>query len=220
MRRGITPVVAVTLLLMMTVGAAGGAYAWFSQIQTDAQDRAERQLATDLAVKDTICRGSTAYLYVRNTGDADLRGDTVSLYLYRNGGLLGSSRRDMDGAFMNAGGGGWTRVPAETLLTSGATYTVEMAVPAADTEVSARCSAEPVSNWGFEHGPTGNNVDIPGWVATRDWLDHDTGSNHGVTAGTYAYGEEDCCDAYDDGSGQGSGQWDLYQNISGDLGGA
>ena len=76
-RKGITPVIALVLLLMMTVAAAGMAYVWFMDVQEETQDTVRDSLSqrTDQmagavvidAVYETGVVASTDII-VRNTG--------------------------------------------------------------------------------------------------------------------------------------------------------
>lgn len=43
-RKGITPIIAVVLLLMMTVASAGLAWAWLQSMQTSTQEKMEQQV--------------------------------------------------------------------------------------------------------------------------------------------------------------------------------
>lgn len=88
-RKGITPVIALVLLLMMTVAAAGMAYVWFMDVQEETQDTVRDSLSqrTDQmagavvvdAVYETGVAGSTDII-VRNTGSLTYAAD-VSVFL-------------------------------------------------------------------------------------------------------------------------------------------
>ncbi len=86
-RKGITPVIAVVLLLLITVGAVGAAFGLFQQLQTQAQgqterlDQAQRASQTDIsfvstydATSDSVDdntnhpRNNTINFTIRNTG--------------------------------------------------------------------------------------------------------------------------------------------------------
>jgi len=75
-RKGITPIIAIVLLLMMTVAAAGGAYAWLTQLQDQFQERANENLNRDISVIDMTCYNNDTAGYVevffKNAGSAEL----------------------------------------------------------------------------------------------------------------------------------------------------
>lgn len=97
-RKGITPVVAIILLLMMTVAAAGAAFTWFSQMQEQLQGQAERDLNTQLDVKDLQCDSGANYVNVSitNTGDREIELTTVNLYVRDSSGDLAGTVSGMD----------------------------------------------------------------------------------------------------------------------------
>ncbi|MBU4300558.1 MAG: archaellin/type IV pilin N-terminal domain-containing protein [Nanoarchaeota archaeon] len=75
-KKGITAVVAIVLLLMMTVAAAGLAYMWISQMQTGAQAQGTEQLGkitqttqTAYSIETVNYQSATSMSYIiRNTG--------------------------------------------------------------------------------------------------------------------------------------------------------
>lgn len=91
-RPGITPVVSIVMLLMMTIAATGAAYSWFDQIQQDIQDKAKNKLETSIELRDLQCikdsNGDHMLIALKNTGKRDIRGDSVDLYVYDNNGEL------------------------------------------------------------------------------------------------------------------------------------
>ncbi len=167
-RHGITPVVSIVLLLMMTVALAGAAYSWFNQIQTDIQTDAERQLSTDLEARDVQCVDSPDEDYilaaVKNTGDRDLVGRSVDMYVYDNNGNLHAAPTGMDftnsggtvsagswqwmdgitnpsppgsgAGFLAAGGFGQVQVNITSGLTAGSFYTAEISFTQSDASVN------------------------------------------------------------------------------------
>ncbi|MDY6762027.1 MAG: archaellin/type IV pilin N-terminal domain-containing protein, partial [Candidatus Nanohaloarchaea archaeon] len=84
MRKGITPVVAMVLLLMMTVAAAGAAYVWTQGIITGQQEEAEEQLNTEITVRDLQCTASNGNVefFLDNTGSQTVQASDVTVYLY------------------------------------------------------------------------------------------------------------------------------------------
>lgn len=74
-RKGITPVIALVLLLMMTVAAAGMAYVWFMSVQEETQTTVQEslsertgQMAGAVTIDAVYETGNVAYVAVRNTG--------------------------------------------------------------------------------------------------------------------------------------------------------
>lgn len=84
--KGITPVIAIVLLLMMTVGAVGGAYAWFSGIMQDAQEDANTQQNTEINMYNAECMdigGSFhALFWIENTGDRAVDFSAVDVLVF------------------------------------------------------------------------------------------------------------------------------------------
>ncbi len=117
-KKGITAVVAIVLLLMMTVAAAGLAYMWISQMQTGTQQKTSEQLNTQaqqmqssLNIESVWASGGMMFFSLRNTGST-----TVDL-TYANG-----ARFYVNGAIQTANPTGMTG-----LITPGATFTVQTA---------------------------------------------------------------------------------------------
>lgn len=153
-RHGITPVVSIVMLLMMTVAAAGAAYSWFNQIQTDVQEQATNRLQTSIEVRDLQCLldtdpsddGNTQddlLISLKNTGRRDLSGRSVDIYVYDNNGELYAAITGQNfrtGAnwqmaspsgtgFLESGGFGQVLVdmPSGAQFTNNAFYTVDIA---------------------------------------------------------------------------------------------
>ncbi len=83
-RKGITPVIALVLLLMMTVAAAGMAYIWFQDVQQETQDSVSDSLTqrTDqmagAVVIDAVYEDTNvAQVAVRNTGSVTFSTDVI-----------------------------------------------------------------------------------------------------------------------------------------------
>lgn len=131
---------AIVLLLMMTVAASGGAYAWIGQVQGEATDRADRNLATALAVRDVRCDVSNVTLTLSNTGDRALVGEDADLYVHENGRLVASMDMDIGGAgFAGDGGVGTVSGLLNTSLDPAVTHRVRLAVPDDDLSVEVSC---------------------------------------------------------------------------------
>lgn len=92
-RKGLTPIIAVVLLLMMTVAAAGLAYQFVIGTQTDVQDKVKNQLDTQLGAsdiqwnvesgKDTTVGATpgTMEFTIRNTGKGAIAANSMTLYV-------------------------------------------------------------------------------------------------------------------------------------------
>lgn len=131
-RVGVTPVVSVVLLLMMTVAAAGAAYGWFTQIQNDIQAEASRQFETDMSTKDLRCirnaTGSYIFVALKNSGSRDVEGAEVDLFIYDNNNNIFEVAENLDWsaqAFTNAGEFDQVTERISRDLTEGSFYTVE-----------------------------------------------------------------------------------------------
>lgn len=143
-RHGITPVVSIVLLLMMTIAAAGAAYSWFDQMQTDIQQQARQQLETSVETRDLQCiidpAGDQLLVALKNIGKRDIRGDAVDVYVYDNNGNLYTAITNLNwrtsanwemasppnSGFLDSGGFGQVSIdmPASSQFTDGAFYTV------------------------------------------------------------------------------------------------
>jgi len=73
-RKGITPVIAIILLLMMTVAIAGGAYVWFTQIGEQSRERAEESLNRGVEIVELRCDATNDQIIttLKNSGDSEL----------------------------------------------------------------------------------------------------------------------------------------------------
>ncbi len=82
-RNGITPVIAIVLLLMMTVAAAGGAYAWLTQLQEQFQKQAEQDVERGIDITDLRCYNEegagTVEVFFSNSGTTELDLDPIDL---------------------------------------------------------------------------------------------------------------------------------------------
>lgn len=154
-RKGITPVIAIVLLLMMTVAAAGAAYTWFSQMQERLQSEATRGLQTELSLRDLRCNAkptNTMELAVSNSGSTSVDLSDVDVFIRGSAGHLNSTLLDLDWAgsgFGDPGGFGQVTVQLSNadsgsdFLVDGKFYKVEADFPLADYTLNAGgCLAE------------------------------------------------------------------------------
>ncbi len=84
--KGITPVIAIVLLLMITIAMVGFAFVWFQGMwsqtaeTTSSQIQAQQQAMLKTIVIDNVnCPG--ADIYVRNTGSTTIPVDEVTVYV-------------------------------------------------------------------------------------------------------------------------------------------
>ncbi|MBI4170658.1 MAG: hypothetical protein HY514_03110 [Candidatus Aenigmarchaeota archaeon] len=88
--KGITPVIAIILLLLITISMVGFAFVWFSRVSTTAGTNIESQLNTTLTASgkkvgiDAIS-AATSNVTVRNTGSATILTSEIAVY---SGGAL------------------------------------------------------------------------------------------------------------------------------------
>jgi flagellin-like protein len=84
--KGITPVIAIILLLLITISITGFAFVWFSRITTDtgtAMQNQTRELmsATQQRVNIEAISATSCTITVRNTGGATIPGNKINLYV-------------------------------------------------------------------------------------------------------------------------------------------
>ncbi len=166
-RKGITPVVATVLLLMMTVAAAGAAYTWFTQMQGQLQTQATSDLQTEFRVKDLQCNAkpeNTVKVSIKNSGSREVDLRDVDAFIDGPDGHLNVTITDMDLSTPNAcngdacafgepggfaavvidlsdpaGGqpGSGSASPPNSVLVPGSFYKVELSFTNADQSISA-----------------------------------------------------------------------------------
>jgi flagellin-like protein len=104
-RSGLTPVVTLALLLMVTLAVVSSAALWFTGIIGQAQDEADAAFKPEIDVKDMQCEGFQVSLGLRNSGSRTFVGEAVNVYLYRDGDLVADRTRNMSGmAFLEPDG--------------------------------------------------------------------------------------------------------------------
>ncbi|HIJ98297.1 TPA: hypothetical protein H1012_03580 [archaeon] len=99
-RKGITPIIAVILLLMMTIAIAGLAYTWLQRLQTSVQSGTENtstQFIGSSKVKlvvdgyNTTCTGTSSVVQVRIFGRNAGTEPAKNVYLYVDDALTNAS---------------------------------------------------------------------------------------------------------------------------------
>ncbi|MBI3412850.1 MAG: hypothetical protein HY051_02090, partial [Candidatus Aenigmarchaeota archaeon] len=63
--KGITPVIALVMLLLITVGIVGGSYAWVSGLLSTSISK-----AVSIPAGGAYCSGGDVKVYVLNNGDS------------------------------------------------------------------------------------------------------------------------------------------------------
>lgn len=155
MRRGITPVVAIALLLGMTVAAAGGSYSYLTSTIESGQERTGATLNTEVVVRDLQCRGSTVTAYLKNRGSTGLETTQLDTYLYAGDTLLDDAAVNVSGAaFLQPSGLGRIDVVYEAALTNGEQHTVRFDFGRDDHTVEGACEARSrlIGYWRFDEG--------------------------------------------------------------------
>lgn len=144
-RPGITPVVSIVLLLMMTVALAGAAFNWLDTIQQDFQNQAKQQLETSMDVRGLQCvhdpdgNPSTdddeIVLALKNTGTRDLAGTAVDVYVRDNQGDLYTVVTSLDLTDSSSARWDWVSgmvsPPGEGFLKAGGFGQMKVYLPAA-----------------------------------------------------------------------------------------
>ena len=92
--KGITPVIAVILLLLITVSLVAFAFTWFTRIATTAATGIENQTGKLLATKSVRIEnakvsGTTTNIDLRNTGDVIINSGELAFYI-EDGRVVGS----------------------------------------------------------------------------------------------------------------------------------
>lgn len=138
-RKGITPVIATVLLLMMTVAAAGLAYTWVMGIQTQAQagittqmqqqqQAAQSSIAIDSVWNESIGTTGTLAFSLKNTGAYTFLVSEVNNFkLYIDGKPADASVSTLDGKAQTIGKPGFQSYTLS--LTAGGTIVVNMTSP-------------------------------------------------------------------------------------------
>lgn len=87
-RKGLTPIIAVVLLLLMTVAAAGLAYQFVTGTQSDVQEKVKSNVDSQLSASDyafiieNVGKSGTGHaITIRNTGKAAITASDLSLYI-------------------------------------------------------------------------------------------------------------------------------------------
>jgi flagellin-like protein len=92
MKKGITPIISIVLLVMITIAMVGFAWVWFSRVGQGAMNRTQTQIEQQQqSMQKTIridnINAASSVVYVRNTGTLDIAGSELTIYV---GGVIQS----------------------------------------------------------------------------------------------------------------------------------
>ena len=153
-KKGITPVIAIVLLLMMTVAAAGAAFVWITEISEKFREKTSQRLGKELKIKSISCEDNNIDVFISNTGDKviDVVPVNVIVYDYSTGKANSSLSLSKSETFRDAGGiaaftspGEWDQreITLDNEFQEGKTYTVEFEFPQDSMEpLSEECKAD------------------------------------------------------------------------------
>ena len=84
--KGITPVIAIILLLMITVAIAGFAFVWFSRVASVTANRTEMSINQQQSqmmqtIKIDSYSDTSNSVYIRNTGSVDISSNSIAVYV-------------------------------------------------------------------------------------------------------------------------------------------
>src|SRR3989304_6730088 len=80
--KGITPIVAVILLMLITISMVGFAFVWFSRISTISTEKIENQTEKLLTVKTVRIENALGTAVdIRNTGDAQITSADLAAFV-------------------------------------------------------------------------------------------------------------------------------------------
>lgn len=108
MKKGVSPIVGVLMLLMITVAVSGAVYSWISSTQGSLQlsaeeriEQTEKQMGTRFEIAQVSCEEREAYdivkTRIRNTGTNTIsQGTNVLMKLFYQGDSLGNKVISMD----------------------------------------------------------------------------------------------------------------------------
>lgn len=153
-RKGITPVVAIVLLLMLTIVAVGGMWAWTQDVLQGGMDDADDQLKSGLEFVSLSCldnSGSADQLKwtLKNAGKTDLDMSDVDVYVYKvsDGELLSHDSASRANPLTSTDRHWYRGVNGEPPfdisgdMTSGNHYEVQVESANAEVSASSQCQA-------------------------------------------------------------------------------
>jgi len=149
MRKGITPVIAVILLLMITVAIVGGVYLWINAISKDKMGGTDDILNTEVSIEDLVCdSGDTINISLENGGKRTINAGTTFIYVRdaTTDSLKGRITIDWSGQdFENPNGFSQISnidISSAVDWDSGDIYNIEIEFPAHDYKVDKDCTVD------------------------------------------------------------------------------
>ncbi len=130
MKRGITPIIAIILLLMMTVAVSGAMFYWLSRVQGQTQGAVESfqsNLFTNIASEVSIIEANyndtleQLHIFLHNTGNTQITLDNSTTYPTTDWILFDSDRKSVCST-------DWGSTTNSTPCYSGCGSTVELSV--------------------------------------------------------------------------------------------
>ncbi len=127
MRKGVSPIIAVLLLIVIAVAAAVLAYIWIvSYTGTLEQQAGTQQLQERIKIEGVEYDGTTLTIYVRNIGEVDVTVDAA--YIFDASGTVIDSATGL-GVTLTPGQvstAGQVTIDGGLTLNDGSTYTVKV----------------------------------------------------------------------------------------------
>jgi len=143
-RAGISPVVSATLLVLIAIGMAGSATYFIQTQQESVSNELSGALGEGLVVDRMVCNGGNVSVLMRNDRDERLQTGRADIRVRQGGEPLPSfTNKDLavTGPFLNPEGKGWANLSVGDAFVSGERYTVSIAFPASDYDITQQCEA-------------------------------------------------------------------------------
>jgi len=149
--KGITPIIATVLLLMMTVAAAGAAYVWMNSLQEQVRQQVEgssslitgqSQMQVDVRFKLCNSTSNAITVFLQNSGGVSIDKGNIGLTLKNNDGVDIEFTENSTAMTSSLAVNTYLSVDfaVNTNLVSGTNYILNVIMPGGTT-TSALCSA-------------------------------------------------------------------------------
>lgn len=80
MRKGITPIIGVVMLSLMTIAAAGTVYTLYQNMQNQARGQETHIQLTNVKIEQCWRDGGNTYLKIRNSNPESIKTDYINVY--------------------------------------------------------------------------------------------------------------------------------------------
>ncbi len=80
-RKGLTPVVAIVMLLMLTILVTGGAFTFINNFMDHQENELQRHISTDVVVSDVNCNGDELEFILTNQGSMNVDLNVVDIFI-------------------------------------------------------------------------------------------------------------------------------------------